>query len=226
MLLSAWNWLYKMSHEPKMMFLLKPFKCYLIKWKIENLKLWLGVFWRKDDWHKLICCNLKVQIILNVYTVILSITNKWSHLCFATEMEAMKVRHPWEHTVAQIHLQESSLTATNYGYNLRVTSLAQGLDSQLTGMDHWPVNGKELSFLENLVWLVSWLPCFHPVFFFSCILSLLSCTKLQHYKYFWINSRCFSFVFEDGTSGNILVPRYLSLSWSSWLGEGKDVDIG
>ena len=57
-------------------------------------------------------------------------------MCYVTEMEAMKLHHPWEHTVAQFHLQESSLTVTNYGYNLQVTSWAQGLDSQLTGMDH------------------------------------------------------------------------------------------
>ena len=57
-------------------------------------------------------------------------------MCFVTEMEAMKLHHPWEHTVAQFHLQELSLTVTNYGYNLQVTSWAQGLDSQLTGMDH------------------------------------------------------------------------------------------
>lgn len=64
-------------------------------------------------------------------------------------MEAMKDHHPWEHTVAQIHLQESSLTVTNYGYNFRVISLIQGLDSLLPGMDHWQVNGKELFFLEE-----------------------------------------------------------------------------
>lgn len=48
----------------------------------------------------------------------------------------MKLHHPWESTVVQIYLQESSLTVTNYGYNLRVTALSPDLDSQLTGMDH------------------------------------------------------------------------------------------
>lgn len=134
-------------------------------------------------------CNLKVQIILNIYTVILSITNKWSHPWFVTEMEAMKDHLPWEHTVAQIHLQESSLTVTNYGYNFRVISLIQGLDSQLPGMDHWQVNGKELFFLEEsslISLLILRLPCSQPVFS-SCILSLLSILNFNIAN-IWISS--------------------------------------
>lgn len=48
----------------------------------------------------------------------------------------MKLHHSWENTVAQLHLQESSLTVTNYGYSLGVTPGTQSLDSQLPGMDH------------------------------------------------------------------------------------------
>lgn len=48
----------------------------------------------------------------------------------------MKLHHHWESTVVQTYLQESSLTVTNYGYNLRLTPMTPSLDSQLPGMDH------------------------------------------------------------------------------------------
>lgn len=68
--------------------------------------------------------------------------NGWSNLFLVTEMEAMKVRHPWASTVAPNCLPESCLTVTSCGYSLGVIPCSLALGSRLPGIAHSRVSAK------------------------------------------------------------------------------------